>query len=259
MHYYVKDVPDTAKASISIYDKDHKLVKTFSTDAKENHLKMDVSKGLNQFAWNLLYPESERIEGMILWNGVPGGILASPGNYFAKVRVGKDSAETGFVIRPDPNYKLTQADYEAKFGFLKMAQDKFNETQKALKDIRALRTQINDFMALQNKQSAAEIKPMADSILKHLVQVEETLHQTKAKSGQDVLNYPIRLNDKLSGLFDVVNSGQSPPSKQARDVYADLSGQIDIQLNRLKEIREKEIRQFNELIRQKALPVIGVK
>jgi photosystem II stability/assembly factor-like uncharacterized protein len=259
LHYYVKDIADSAKASVSIYDKEHKLVKTFSTDAKETNLKLDVSKGMNQFAWNLLYPESERIEGMILWNGVPGGILASPGNYFAKVKVGKDSSEVPFQVKPDPNYKIAQADYEQKFAFLKMTQDKFNETQKALKDIKALRTQINDFMALQDKQTSKEVKTMADTILKHLGLVEETLHQTKAKSGQDVLNFPIRLNDKLSGLFDVVNSGQSAPSKQAKEVYADLSTQIDVQLKRLKEIKEKEIVGLNELIRLKALPVIGVK
>ena len=42
---------------------------------------------------------------------------------------------------------------------------------------------------------------MADSINKQLTAIEEKLHQTKAKSGQDVLNYPIRLNDKLGGRF----------------------------------------------------------
>ena len=31
-------------------------------------------------------------------------------------------------------------------------------------------------------------------------EAEETLYQTKSKSGQDRLNFPIRLNDKLAGL-----------------------------------------------------------
>ena len=70
------------------------------------------------------------------------------------------------------------------------------------------------------------------------------------------MNYPIRLNDKLSGLFDVANSGNNPPSKQARDVYTDLALQIDTQLNKLKPIKEKDIPAFNALIREKALPVI---
>ena len=40
---------------------------------------------MNQFNWNLLYPEAEKADGMILWNGTPAGITAPPGNYFAKI------------------------------------------------------------------------------------------------------------------------------------------------------------------------------
>ena len=256
LNYFARDVNDSTKASVTILDKDKKIVRTLSTDTKEPANKIEVTKGVNQAIWNLRYPESERIEGMILWNGVPSGIVAPPGAYYARVKVGKDSAEVPFTVKADPNYKLTQADYEQQFAFLKTVQDKFNETQKAIKDIRSLRTQINDFVSKQGKDVPKEIKSAADTINKQLTNIEETLYQTKAKSGQDVLNYPIRLNDKLSGVFDVANSGNNAPSKQARDVYTDLASQIDVQLNKLKSIKEKDIPAFNALIREKALPVI---
>jgi hypothetical protein len=257
--YYAKNVGDSTKGSISIYDRDHKLVKTFTTDAKEANAKFELVKGMNEFNWNLLYPESERIEGMVLWNGVPGGIVAPPGQYYAKFKIEKDSAEVPFVVKPVPNYRTTNAEYHQQFEFLKTVQDKFNETQKAVKDIRALRSQINAFTALQGKELPKEVKSMADSINKMMTQVEETLYQTKAKSSQDVLNYPIRLNDKLSGIFDVANSGNFPPSRQARDVYNALAADIDVQLAKLNSIKQKDIPALNELIRQKSLPVIGIR
>jgi len=74
-----------------------------------------------------------------------------------------------------------------------------------------------------------------------------------------VLNYPIRLNDKLSGLFDAANSGNMAPSKQVKDVFADLSKQCDVQLAKLKKIKEEDIAKLNQLIREKAVPVIGLK
>lgn len=259
INYFVKDANDSTKASVMILDKDHKEIKTYSTDSKENNTKLDVAKGMNQFVWDLRYPEAERIEGMILWNGVPGAIVAAPGNYFAKVKVGKDSVEVPFSIKADPNYKLTQQDYDAQFVFLKQVKDKFNETQKAIKDIRALRTQINSFVGTQGKDIPKEVKQMADTINKQLTSIEETLYQTKSKSGQDVLNFPIRLNDKLAGVFDVANSGNFAPSKQVTEVYYDLASQIDVQLKKLETIKTKDVPAFNDLIRQKALPVIGVK
>jgi hypothetical protein len=196
---------------------------------------------------------------MILWNGIPGAILAPPGNYFVRVKAGKDSMDLPFVVRADPNYKLTQQEYDAQFAFLSELKDKFNQTQKAIRDLRTLRTQINSFMALQGKDVPADIKKMADSINRQLTGIEETLYQTKSKSSQDVLNFPIRLNDKLSGLFDVVNSGNAAPAKQVRDVYRDLQSQIDEQLAKLESIRQKDIPAFNEMIRQKSLPVIGIR
>jgi hypothetical protein len=135
---------------------------------------------MNQFVWNLLYPESERVEGMILWNGVPAGIVAPPGNYFARVKVGKDSSEVPFTIKVDPNYTIALAEYDQQFQFLHSVQNKFDETQKTIKDIRSLRTQINSFITLQGKDVPADVKTLADSIHKKLNNIEETLYHTKA-------------------------------------------------------------------------------
>jgi hypothetical protein len=114
-------------------------------------------------------------------------------------------------------------------------------------------------VARQGKDCPKDVKDMADNISKQLTAIEEKLHQTKAKSGQDVLNYPIRLNDKLSGVFDAANSGNMAPSKQARDVYADLAAQADAELAKLKTIMDQDIPKFNQLVREKSLPVISVK
>ena len=256
VNYFAKDVTDSTKASVTIMDQTKKVIKTFATEGKD---KLEISKGLNQFVWNLQYPPAEPSEGMILWNGAPGAITAPPGNYFARIKVGKDSVEVPFVVKADPNYKLTQADYDEQFNFLLSVQKKFNDVQNGIKDIRALRTQINEFVARQGKDCPKEIKDMATSITKELTAIEEVLYQTKSKSGQDPLNFPIRINDKLSGVFDVANSGINPPSKQSKDVFADLSKQADEQLNKLKKIVAEDVPKFNQLIREKSLPVIGVK
>jgi hypothetical protein len=257
VNYYVKDLNDSTKASITLMDKTHKLIKTFSTDSKEN--KLDVSKGMNQFVWNMQYPDAERIEGMILWTGVPNAITAPPGNYFARFKLAKDSVEVPFTIKADPNYKISQQDYDSQFVFLQQVQNKFNEVQKGIKDIRTVRAQISDLTSRWGKDVPKDVKQLADTINKQMTAIEETLYQTKAKSGQDVLNYPIRLNDKLGGIFDVASSGNMAPSKQVKESYADIAAQCDAALNKLKNLFDHDVPSLNELIRQKTLPVIGVK
>jgi hypothetical protein len=196
---------------------------------------------------------------MILWNGVPGRMKAVPGNYSVRIRSGKDSVESPFTVLADPNYKVTQAEYEQQHAFLWVVMQKFNQVQKTIKDIRVLRGQVNDLLSRSGKETPVEIKKMSDSLLARLTNIEETLYQTKAKSGQDVLNYPIRLNDKLSGVFNAANSGHFAPSKQVREVYADLAAQTDQQLAKFKSLLDNEVPQLNQLIREKQVPVIGIK
>jgi hypothetical protein len=110
----------------------------------------------------------------------------------------------------------------------------------------------------RGKETPKEVKDKADMMVKKLTTIEETLYQTKAKSGQDVLNFPIRLNDKLSGVYDVAASGYAAPSKQVKEVYAELAAQIDTQLNQFKQIKDQEVKALNDLITQKAVPLIRV-
>jgi photosystem II stability/assembly factor-like uncharacterized protein len=259
INYWLKNVVDSPKVSIEILDKNKKQIKLFATNAKEKEDKIEVTKGMNQFVWNMLYPAAEKIEGQIIWHGNVPGPKAAPGNYFYKVKADKDSAEGNFVIKANPVYKLSQQDYEDQFNFLITIKDKFNDIQKAIKNIQTLRKQINDFTEKQGKDYPKEIKQQADTINKQMTAIEEALHQTKAKSGQDVLNFPIRLDDKISGLYDFASSGHAAPAKQVKDTYAELSTQVDVQLNALKKLLEEDVVKLNALIRDKALPVIGLK
>jgi photosystem II stability/assembly factor-like uncharacterized protein len=257
MNYYMKEVNDSTKLSIQVMDKNRKLIKTFSTSSKEN--KVEVNKGMNQFEWDMNYPEAEKVEGLILWNGPVTGPKAAPGNYFVKLKSGNDSTEAPFTIVADPNYKTSQAEYEEQFSHLITIRDKSSEIMKAIKNIREVRQQMNDFNARVGKEIPKEVKQQIDTVNKQITAVEEALHQTKAKSGQDVLNFPIKLDDKLSSIYNASAAGSSGLSKQAKDAYNELAVQIDEQLNRLKKIMSDDVVKLNQLIHEKMLPLIGVK
>lgn len=257
INFYAGSVTDSSTASVAVYDKSKKLISRTTSEDKAKPIKL--TKGNNQFVWDMQYPGAEKIDDLILWNGVPGSITAIPGNYTAVVRVDKDSVEVPFTLLADPNYNCSQADYEAQLNFLLQIQGKFNETMNAIKDIRSARTQMKDFVGKQGKNCPKEIKQLADSLSKDLTAIEEKLHQTKAKSGQDVLNYPIRLDDKLGGVYDMVSSGNMAPSKQAKEVYAELAVQVDAEMAKLKSLLDSGLKAFNKMVREKELPTVVLK
>lgn len=234
-------------------------IRTFSKNAKEETDKIDFSSGMNQFVWDMNYPPAEKIDNMILWNGNVGTVKAAPGKYMARFRYEKDSMDVPFVIKDNPAYGMTEVDYDNTVSFLLDVKQSFSDIQKAIKRIREVRTQINDFTAKLDTSTTKDVRKEADSINAKLTTIEETLYQTKAKSGQDVLNYPIRLNDKISGIFGVVSSGNTSPSKQAKEAFAELNEQATQQLQKLAGIFSNDLASFNNLIHDKKLPVIGFK
>ena len=240
-------------------DRNKKIIKAYSSTSKEKDKLLEIKNGMNQFVWNMRYDSAEKVRGLILWHGAVPGPKAAPGQYFYKIKADKDSTEGSFTIKANPVYRLSQKDYDDQFNFLLSVRDKFSEIQKAILNITALRKQINDFVSLQGKGIPKPIKQQADTINKQMTVIEEALHQTKAKSGQDVLNYPIRLDDKISGLYDFASSGNAAPARQVIDAFSILSAQADVQLNKLKQIMDTDVANFNKTIRENALPVIGVK
>jgi hypothetical protein len=129
-NYYLKDANDSSGSSVTILDKQNKPIRSFSRTAKETANKIDFNNGMNQFVWDMNYEPVERPEGFILWNGGVGSAKAAPGRYSARFRYGRDSVEVPFVIRADPNYNATEADYDAQVGFLLQVRDKFSECRK---------------------------------------------------------------------------------------------------------------------------------
>jgi ABC-type transporter Mla subunit MlaD len=172
------------------------------------------------------------------------------------VTVDNDSVRVPLQLVADPNYRCSLEDYTAQFVFLQQVQGTFNETIKAIKNIRQARNQLKDFVQRQGKSCPKELSQLSDSLIKAMTTIEEQLHQTKAKSGQDVLNYPIRLDDKLSGVFDMASSGNMAPPKQARDVYAVLAKEVDGATRQLNQLLEEGLKAFNNMVKEKGLPVI---
>ena len=56
---------------------------------------------------------------------------------------------------------------------------------------------------IKDDERYEEVVAAGDTLLKQMTTVEEALYQTKNRSGQDPLNFPIRLNNKLAALLGV--------------------------------------------------------
>lgn len=257
---WVKNITDSSKISMRITDAAGKEIKTYSSHSATPGLKLEVNSGLNHLVWDMYYPEGEQpAPGLILWNRARMMPMAPPGKYKAHIKADNDSTTVDITLLPDPNYALSQQEYEAQFEFLIKARDKFSETMKALQQIADLKKQLNDYTGRLGKECPKELKDMSNALLKKLDAIENELHQTKAKSGQDVLNYPIKLDDKLSSVYRVASTGHGAPTQQTVEAYHTVAALIDLQLKELSSTIKESTAAINALIRERNLPIISPK
>ena len=258
LNYYFKDMPDSSTTELRILDSNGSAIKVYKPKAKERDERLPIKKGLNRFTWNMRYPDAEKFDGMILWSG--GGMtgpLAVPGEYKALLKYGKDSLTVPFTIMKDPRSSSSIDDLKAQFDFLISIRDKLSDTHKAIKQIRNIRKQIKDVgEKIKEQKNIEALKKTSDDINKKLTAIEETLYQTKNKSPQDPLNYPIRLNDKLASLGGSAASGDYKPTDQAMELKKELFSNIDAELQKLKDIIDSEILKFNKLVDDANVPAV---
>jgi phenylalanyl-tRNA synthetase alpha subunit len=138
--------------------------------------------------------------------------------------------------------------------------DKVSEAHRAVNTIRDIRKQTEDLLSrLEKHPSKDTVSAVSRKLNEELKKVEEEIIQVKIKSGQDALNYPIKLNDKIATLSGVVASADARPTKQAYDVFAELSGKLDVQLSKFKLLVEKDLAAFNMLVKTLEIPAVIVK
>jgi hypothetical protein len=218
---------------------------------------LPTEAGLNRFVWDLRYEGSSRVPHSPLWAGNTDGPIAVPGTYQVRLTVQGTAYTAPFEIKADPRSKAAQSDLEKQLDLQLKIRDRLTQAHDAINQIRDIRGQ----MAALNKrlEGQPQAKPVAEAgrqLDKKMTEVEEVLVQTKARSGQDVLNYPIRLNNYLAALRSVVESAEGAPTQASYDVYDMLSKQLDEQLGKWKQILSTDVQAYNDAVQKQSVPAI---
>ena len=92
-----------------------------------------------------------------------------------------------------------------------------------------------------------------------LTAVEEEAYQVRNRSGQDPLNYPIKLNNKIAALAGVIESADHRPTDQSVEVFNELSGLLDAQLQKMNDTLKKQLPLLNAALKREKLGEVDPK
>jgi photosystem II stability/assembly factor-like uncharacterized protein len=258
VNFYVASLSDSTEVSLEFSDDTGKVIKTLSNHAADKKDSLAVESGTNQFVWNMQYEDAKKFDGMILWWASTSGPKAIPGSYHVKLKVDGDSSVQSFDVLKDPRIKSTDKDLERQFVFLMEIRDKLSEAHQAIITIRKVNSQISGLKSRLNEDDHASLMMEIDTLEKALNSIEENLYQTKNKSNQDPLNYPIRLTNKLGHLAALNGYGTFAPTQQELELKQELFAKIDAQLASFLQIEKYEIPKLNAHVLALKIPYVEV-
>ena len=245
-HFYLKNLAEKDSVSLTFTSMAGDTLATYSNSSKDKDKKLKVKKGGNTFVWDTRGKGAKKLEGMILWWASLDGAKAVPGDYKVHLNVNGDSTSETFKIIPDPRAEVSVADMQKQFDFISDINTTIEKAHESIKKIRKVTKQLDAFTKqYKDNEQTKDLVEKAKKMKESLATVEKALYQTKNRSGQDPLNFPIRLNNKLGHLNSLVAIDDFPPTDQDIAVKNELTGQINDQLEAFDAVLDKELKEFN--------------
>ncbi len=216
-------------------------------------------KGLNAAVWNPgNYPAPYTVpRGIIMWGGGGGqGPKMAPGIYTVKLSMGTWSQTQTFHLGADPRYQPTMSDADGA-AQLKMTLE-VGGWVKSLYDnlakIRDAKTQAAD-LAQKTPAVASAVKTLTDK----LVAVEGDMTQLQGEGGQDALNFPGRLDNQLTALYQNMVGTERKFGTSINERYTDLKPQYEQMAARWTAALTADIAAFNAAATKAGAGTITIK
>jgi len=224
--------------------------------------------GMHRATWDLRYTGATVFPGIVLEGGDPRrGMWAPPGRYMVRLTArgptGVVTESRELVVTKDPRLTdVTDADLRAQFALAERIRDRESAANEAVIHIGALRHQVRSRLGRDTlgmaRGMAARLADAGHLLEQGMGEVEQAIYQVKNQSPKDKIAFPIRLNDRLTGLRTNLESGDERPTAAQQRIFLELSRELDIQLDRLALMLGRDLSRLNDALRAAGLAPIVV-
>ena len=246
--YYVTGSDQQVR--LDVFDAEGELVRTLFEGRR--------GEGTHRETWNLRHPGAVTFDGIVLEGGNPArGPWSPPGRYQARLTVDDDVQVASFRVHRDPRLTgVTDADLVAQFRLASRIRDAESQANGSILLIRDLRGQIQASVARNEDQ---QLKASAERFVDDIGRVEAQLYQVRNQSPKDKIAFPIRLNDRLTGLRSRLERGDAAPTAAYRDVFEELAAELDGHMWVLHDLISEDLTRLNDEFTRAGLPQMVVR
>jgi photosystem II stability/assembly factor-like uncharacterized protein len=269
--YFLKSAP-TDKITLEIVDAKGSVVRKFTRtppgqpnadrppSLTEEVVSPTASAGMNRFVWNLRLDPPSGVPGAVYMEGSKlEGPTVVPGAYTVRLTAQGKIVTAPLQVKIDPVVTTSEADLQKQFELAVKIRDRISQAHETVNHIRYIRGQLK---SLEERISVAVESDAIVAAAKNLDQkmsaVEDALFQVHKTAEKDSFNYGGRLNDMFIALHEYVEQSDSAPTESTYEVFNHLDHELQQQLTLWNGISKTDIPAFNELVRDKNVPAVGL-
>ena len=218
----------------------------------------DVGEGTHRARWDLRYPGAATFPGIVLEGGNPAvGPWAPPGRYRARLTVGGMTREVTFDVHPDPRLgDIPAAAFTDQFRLAMAIRDAESRANTSVLMARDLRDQIDAIVA---ESDDTGLRDEASGFAAGIEAVARELYQLRNQSPKDKIAFPIKLNDRLTGLRSHLERGDGTPIDAYQAVFNELSAELDEQLRIFERMLSEDLPGLNRRLVEAGLTQLEVR
>ncbi|MCC6772965.1 MAG: glycosyl hydrolase, partial [Gemmatimonadaceae bacterium] len=212
--------------------------------------------GLQRLQWDLRTEGIASFPGMILWGAGTSGPAVPPGRYTARLTVDGRRLTAPIVVKRNPWITdVTDADLVAQYRFGRQVRDKATEANRAVIAIRNTKRQLDD--RYKRAANDAALKSAGETLRANASGVEENVYQVRNQSGQDPLNFPIKVNNRLANLLYMAERGDGRPTTNMPEIFGILGTELKGYTTTLEQVWKNDLAAVNKELARLNLPAIN--
>jgi photosystem II stability/assembly factor-like uncharacterized protein len=210
--------------------------------------------GLNHLQWDLRTQPAEVFAGMILWGVRTASPAVPPGEYSVRLTADGVTESVPLTVQRNPWItEVTDDDLQAQFEFGQAVRDKVTEANRAVIAIRNMKAQLEDRL---ERSDDDRLDVAAGRLEGSASEVEANIYQVQNQAGQDPLNYPIKVNNRLANLMSMSERGDGRPGNNMPVIFDILVEELRGYTERLELVWTSDLAAVNALLSELGLAPI---
>jgi hypothetical protein len=264
--YHIADeIEKDSEVKLEILDDNDSIIRTITnkkgSSAKtfgENYQspKIPTKKGVNRFVWNFRVDDITLVPDVSFYGGY-AGYRIGPGQYYVRLTMGEASMTQPFKVEPDPKIDIRDHDFNSHQTLMADLYGQINDLHSSIVKARSIRNQIQKMNGrLKEKNKVEDLIKAGETAIDAIDMWEGNVVQTKMETFQDVVNFLNRLNSHMLSLLSTIDGSDPPLTQGQRERFVDLSEDWRTYKEKLNQIMDNEVGEFNRLYKEEGFPVI---